>query len=79
MAVRLSALSTGHTLLPRNIIFLPLVLIPVRGWNKLQGPVWLERLGRLKKFIHLIRSQTCDLPAFLITGFKVLVNWSMIF
>jgi hypothetical protein len=31
MAVRLSALRTGHALLQRNIIFLLLVLISVRG------------------------------------------------
>jgi hypothetical protein len=31
MATRLSALRTGRTLLPRNIIFLYLVLISVRG------------------------------------------------
>jgi hypothetical protein len=32
MAVRFSALRTGHALLPRNIIFLLLVLLSVRGW-----------------------------------------------
>jgi hypothetical protein len=32
MAARLSSLRTGHTLLPRNIIFLFLVLISVRDW-----------------------------------------------
>jgi hypothetical protein len=31
MAARLSALLTGRSLLPRNIIFLYLVLISVRG------------------------------------------------
>jgi hypothetical protein len=31
IAVRLSALRTGFALLPRNIIFLLLVLISVRG------------------------------------------------
>jgi hypothetical protein len=52
MAVRLSALRTAHTLLPRNIIFLLLVLISVRG------SVRPDRLGKLKNFIHLIGSQT---------------------
>jgi hypothetical protein len=32
MAVNLSALLTGRSLLPRNIIILLLVLISVRGW-----------------------------------------------
>jgi hypothetical protein len=31
MAAKLSALLTGRAILPRNIIFLLLVLIPVRG------------------------------------------------
>jgi hypothetical protein len=35
MAARLSSLSTGRTLLPRNIIFMSLVLICVRGWVNL--------------------------------------------
>jgi hypothetical protein len=44
MAVRLSALSTGHPLLPGRF----LVLISVRGWVNLRATVWLERLGQLK-------------------------------
>jgi hypothetical protein len=32
IAVKISALGTGHALLPRNIIFLLLILISVRGW-----------------------------------------------
>jgi hypothetical protein len=33
MAVSLSALRNGHALLPRNIIiFMFLVIIPVKGW-----------------------------------------------
>jgi hypothetical protein len=41
MAVRLSALLTGRTFLPRNIVFVLLVLRP-------------GGLGKLEKFIHLI-------------------------
>jgi hypothetical protein len=45
MAVRLSALRTSRTLLPRNIIILMLlVLISVRD-SKPQGPVRPEGLG----------------------------------
>jgi hypothetical protein len=43
MAVKMSALRTGHALLPRNIIFLLLVLISVTG------RVLLEGLGKLEK------------------------------
>jgi hypothetical protein len=57
MAVRLSSLRTGHVLLPRNIIFLLLVLISFRGL------VLLEELGKLHKLIYLIGFRTRDLPA----------------
>jgi hypothetical protein len=63
MAVRLSALRTSHILLPRNIIFLFLILIFVRGWANSRVMVWLEGLCKLKKFIHLVRSWTRDLWA----------------
>jgi hypothetical protein len=55
MAVSLSALSTGRTLLPRNIIFLLPVLISFKRLSEPQGLVRLERLSILKK-IHLIWS-----------------------
>jgi hypothetical protein len=50
------SLCTGRAFLPRNIISLLPVLISVRC------PIWLEGLGKLKKFIHLIGSRTRDLP-----------------
>jgi hypothetical protein len=56
MAVRLSALCIGRALLPRNIIFLFLVLISVRG--KPQGKVRPEGLHKLNKFIHLTGLET---------------------
>jgi hypothetical protein len=43
MAVRLSALRTGRTLISRNIVFLLLVFISVKG--ELQGLVWTEGLA----------------------------------
>jgi hypothetical protein len=42
MVARLSALSTGHTLLLRNIIFLFLVLISVRDWVNPRASSGLE-------------------------------------
>jgi hypothetical protein len=61
MVVSLSALSTRHTLLPRNIIiFMFLVLISVR-LSKPQGLVRPEGLGKFKN--HLIENRTRDLPA----------------
>jgi hypothetical protein len=53
MMVRLSALRTRRTLLPRNIIiFMFLVLISVRGLSKPQGLVRPEGLGKFKKSPH---------------------------
>jgi hypothetical protein len=49
MAVRLSTLCTGRALLRRNIVFLFLVLISVRGWVKTKAAVRLEGLGKLKR------------------------------
>jgi hypothetical protein len=63
MAVRLSALRTGRALLPRNIIFVLLVLTSVRGLSKPQGLVLPDGLGKLKQIIHPIGSGTRDLPA----------------
>jgi hypothetical protein len=60
MVVRLSALRTGSTLLPRNISFLFLVLISVNGF---QGVVRPEGLGKLKEFSHLTGSRIRDFPA----------------
>jgi hypothetical protein len=64
MAVRLSAPSTDRALIPRNIIFLLLVLIAVRQrLRKPQGLVWTEGLDKLKKKKnYLIWSGTHDLP-----------------
>jgi hypothetical protein len=53
MAVKLSALRTGRSLLLRNIIFLLLVLISARAFNEPQGLVRLERLGKLKKNVFI--------------------------
>jgi hypothetical protein len=62
MAVRLSALRTRRTLLPRNIIiFMFLVLISVKRLSKPQGLVRPEGLGKFKKN-HFLRYQTRDLP-----------------
>jgi hypothetical protein len=63
MAVSLSALRTGRTLLPGYIIFLLLVLILCYRLSKPQGLVRLERISKLKKFFHLTGSRTCDLSA----------------
>jgi hypothetical protein len=49
MAVRLSALRTGRTLLHKNIIFQFVILISVR-LSEQQGLVLPEGLGKLKKF-----------------------------
>jgi hypothetical protein len=46
-----SALRIGHALLPRNIIFLLLVLISVKRPSKYQGLVRSEGLCRLKESI----------------------------
>jgi hypothetical protein len=61
MAVRLSALRTPRTLVPRNIIiFMFLVLISVKRLIKPQGLVRPEELGQFKN--HLIWYRTRDLP-----------------
>jgi hypothetical protein len=57
MAVRLSALRAGRSLLPGRF----LVLISVRGWVDPTAIVRLEWLGPLIK-IHLIGTRTPDLP-----------------
>jgi hypothetical protein len=49
-------------LLPRNSIFMLLVLISVKRLSKPQGLVRPEELGKLIKIIHLIGSRTRDLP-----------------
>jgi hypothetical protein len=59
MAVRLQAPRTGRTLLPRNIIYMLLVL----RLSKPQGLVLPEVLGKLKKSKDLIGSRIHDLPA----------------
>jgi hypothetical protein len=63
MAGRLLALRTGRAVLPRNIIFLLLVLISVKRLSKPPGLVRLEGLGKLKKFNNFIGFRTCNLPA----------------
>jgi hypothetical protein len=64
MVVRLSALSAGNALLPRNIYILFLVLISVRGSVNSRGLVRLEGFDKLKKkqFNNLIGNQTYYLP-----------------
>jgi hypothetical protein len=64
MAVRLSALSFSHHFTSRNITFLLLVLISVRGLVNPRAFVLPEELGKLIKIIHLIGPQICDLLAF---------------
>jgi hypothetical protein len=63
MVVRLIALRVGRSLLPRNIIFLLLVLVSVKA--EPQGLLRLEGLGKLKKkkLNYLVGSRTRDLPA----------------
>jgi hypothetical protein len=61
MAVRLSALRTSRAILPRNITCLLLVLISVTRLSKPQGVARPEGLGKIKKIIQLIGSQTRDL------------------
>jgi hypothetical protein len=62
MAVRLSDLRLGRSLLPRNIIFLPMVLLSVR-LSKPQGLLLMKGLGKLKKCIRIVGTQTRALPA----------------
>jgi hypothetical protein len=64
MTARFSALTTGRTPLPRNIIFLSLVLTSVRSWVNPGAMVRLQGLGKLKKkIINVIGTRTRDLPA----------------
>jgi hypothetical protein len=58
MAVRLSALRTRRTLLPRNIIFLFLELISVRG--RVNARAYRQRTER----IHYALYSTCRLAVF---------------
>jgi hypothetical protein len=62
MAVRLSVLRTRHTLLPRNFIFMFLVLISVRGCV-----YWLIDLYVTKSVHHVIR--TCNFVNIMNHGF----------
>jgi hypothetical protein len=59
MAVRLSALRAGGPLPPE----ICLVLISIKGWVNPRAIVRLEGLDKLKKKIHLIGTQSRDLPA----------------
>jgi hypothetical protein len=54
MVARFSALLTSWTLLPRNITFLLLVLISVRGWVNSRTLVWPEGLGTFKISPHQV-------------------------
>jgi hypothetical protein len=63
MAARLLALHAGRPLLPRNIIFLLLVLISVKRLSKSQGLLRPEGLGKFNKFINSIGFRTLVLPA----------------
>jgi hypothetical protein len=60
MAVRLSALRTGLTLLPRNIIFNASDTHFCSRLSKPQGLVLPEGLGKFRN--HLIGNRTRDLP-----------------
>jgi hypothetical protein len=61
MVVRLSALRTRHTLLPRNIIFVSGTHFCQR-LSKPQSPARPEGLGKFKN--HLIGYRTRDLPVY---------------
>jgi hypothetical protein len=64
MAVILSALRTGRALLPKNIIFLLLILISGQRLSNPCDLVQQEGLDTLKKKIfQLIVFRTLDLPA----------------
>jgi hypothetical protein len=62
MEARLSILRTGRSLLPRNIFFASGTHFCQR-LSEPQGLLRPEGLGKLKKFIHLIGSQTRNLSA----------------
>jgi hypothetical protein len=62
MAVRLSALRTGHCFTPQKHYFYASGTHFCWKLSKPQGLVRPEGFGKLIKIIHLIESRTRDLP-----------------